>query len=245
MLRQWVDGIIVSRGIVRTPAMMAEGDLSARAFGDYLRALIAQRKARPADDLMSALISARERDRSMTDDQLVSITETLFAAGHGTTRSLIGLAVLALLRNPHQLARLRAEPSLITSAVEEALRYDSPTQAPSPQVATQDVEIGGATIRKGQAVSVLLGAANRDPARFPDPDRFDITRKDNDHLAFSLGPHYCLGASLARAEAQIAIAALVARTSNLRLADVEIRYQVAGRFRAPAALPIEFTLAPR
>lgn len=245
MLRQWVDGIIVSRGIVRTSTMMAEGDSSARAFGDYLRALITQRKARPADDLMSALISAREKDRSMTDDQLVSITETLFAAGHGTTRSLIGLAVLALLRNPSELARLRAEPSLITSTVEEALRYDSPTQAPSPQVATQDVEIAGTTIRKGQAVSVLLGAANRDPARFPDPDRFDITRKDNDHLAFSLGPHYCLGASLARAEAQIAIAALVARTSNLRLADNEIRYQVAGRFRSPAALEIEFTPAPR
>lgn len=179
----------------------------------------------------------------MTDDQLVSITETLFAAGHGTTRSLIGLGVLALLRNPNELAKLRAGPGLITSAVEEALRYDSPTQAPSPQLAVEDVEIGGKKIRKGQAVSVLLGAANRDPARFPDPDRFDIERKNNDHVAFSLGPHYCLGASLARAEAQIAIAALVAQTKDLRLAGGEIRYQIAGRFRAPAALPVEFTLA--
>ncbi|MGO9603393.1 MAG: cytochrome P450 [Candidatus Binataceae bacterium] len=240
LLREWVDGIVLSRGLVRTPEMMAEGDRSARAFESYLRSLIARRKATPGDDLMSALIAAHEQGANLNEDQLVSMTETLFAAGHSTTRSLIGLCLLALLKNPAEMARLRATPELIASAVEETLRYDPPTQAPSPQAALEDVEIGGSTIRKGEAVSVLFGATNRDPARFPDPDRFDMTRSDLEHLAFSLGPHYCLGASLARAEAQIAIHAIVQRLPNLKLTGEPLRYQKAGRFRGLESLPVEF-----
>jgi cytochrome P450 len=103
--------------------------------------------------------------------------------------------MLALLKNRDELSKLREHPELIESAIEEALRYDSPTQAPNPQIATADVEIGGRTIRKGELVTVLIGAANRDPAKFPEPDRFDIARRDGEHLAFSHGMHYCLGAS--------------------------------------------------
>jgi len=239
-LRQWVDGIVLSRGLVRTPELMAQGDRSATAFEGYLRDLIARRRADPSDDLMSALITAEEQGANLNDDQIVSMTETLFAAGHATTRSLIGLGLLALVRNPGELERLRSRPDLIVHAVEEMLRYDPPTQAPSPQVAIEDVEIGGKTIRKGQMVSVLIGAANRDPDRFTEPDRFDITRANNEHLSFSLGPHYCLGASLARAEAQIAIMAIVERCKNLRLGDGPLCFQVAGRFRGLQALPIEF-----
>ena len=239
-LREWVDGIVLSRGLVRTAAMMAEGDRSANAFEAYLRKLIARRRADPSQDLLSALLAAEEGGANLNEDQIVSMTETLFAAGHATTRSLIGLGMLALLRNPDELAQLCANPSLIEHAVEEMLRYDAPTQAPSPQVATEDVTIGSKTVRKGQMVSVLIGAANRDPARFPDPDRFDLTRRDHDHLSFSMGPHYCLGASLARAEAQIAILALVERLPNLKLVDAPLRYQKLGRFRGLESLPVEF-----
>jgi pimeloyl-[acyl-carrier protein] synthase len=239
-LREWVDGIVISRGVVRTPAMMAAGDRAAENFEAYLRELIARRRAKPADDLMSALIDAEEKDRRMSDDQIVIMCETLFAAGHATTRNLIGNGVLTLLNHEAELTRLRDEPDLIESCVEEVLRFDPPTQAPSPQLALEDVDIGGRRIRKGEAVSVLFGAANRDPARFADPDRFDIARTDNEHFSFSFGIHYCLGASLARAEAQIAIATLIRRMPRLRLATGDLKWQKMGRFRGLESLIVEF-----
>ncbi|HEY6395024.1 MAG TPA: cytochrome P450, partial [Candidatus Binataceae bacterium] len=238
-LRGWVHGIVLSRGIVRTPEMMAEGDASARNFDEYLRRLIAEKKFSLGGDLMSALLSVEEKGKKLSDDQIVTMIETLFAAGHATTRNLIGNGVLALLRNPAELKKLRENPGMIASAVEEMLRYDSPTQAPSPQIATEDVVLGGHRINKGETVSVLFGAANRDPARFPEPDRFEIARKDNEHLAFSHGIHYCLGASLARMEAQIAIAALVRRMPSMRLASENLEWRKAGRFRGLVALPVE------
>ena len=164
----------------------------------------------------------------------------MFTAGHATTRNLIGNAVLALLRNPAELARLVSSPELIAGTIEETLRYDPPTQAPSPQVALEDAEIGGRTIRQGERVSVLLGAVNRDPARFTDPDRFDIARVDNEHLSFSHGIHFCVGSAVARLEAQIAIGALVKRFPSLRLATNDLKWQKMGRFRGLVALPVEF-----
>jgi pimeloyl-[acyl-carrier protein] synthase len=240
MLRGFVDGVVLSRGIVRTSAMMAEGDKSARQFIEYLGALVKERRARPHADLMSAMIAAEERGRRLTDDEVVTMAEQLFTAGHGTTRNLIGSAALALLRNPAEFKKLRESPGLIESAIEEALRYDSPTQAPNPQVAAEDVEIGGRKISKGEVVTVLLGAANRDPAKFPEPDRFDIVRADGEHLAFSHGAHYCLGASLARLQAQIAISALVRRMPRLRLATDTLKWKKMGRFRGLESLPVEF-----
>jgi len=131
------------------------------------------------------MIAAEEGGRRLSDDEAVTMAEQLFTAGHGTTRNLIGSAVLALIRNPAEFEKLRENPKLIERAIEEALRYDSQTQAPNPQVATEDVEIGGREISKGEVVTVLIGAANRDPAKFPQPDRFDIARADGEHLAFS------------------------------------------------------------
>lgn len=237
-LRELVDGIVVSRGIVRTPEMIAAGERTIRAFDDYFARMIAERRRAPGADLLSQILSAEESGRRLSDAQIVAMVETLFAAGHATTRSLIATGMLALLRHPSELARLREQPHLIASAVEEMLRYDSPTQAPSPQIATEDAEIGGHIIRKGDLATVLLGAANRDPARFPDPDRFDITRKDNEHLGFSMGIHYCLGAGLARLEAQVVIGSAVARFARIRLTGAELKWQRMGRFRGLSSLPV-------
>ncbi|MGD0116537.1 MAG: cytochrome P450 [Candidatus Binatus sp.] len=240
MLRGFVDGVILSRGIVRTPAMMAEGDRSARQFIEYLRALVKERRVRPQADLMSAMMAVEERGLRLTDDQVVTMAEQLFTAGHGTTRNLIGSALLALMQNPQEFKRLRENPQLIESAIEEALRYDSPTQAPNPQVATDDLEIGGRKISSGEVVTVLIGAANRDPAKFPDPDSFDVARADGEHLAFSHGAHYCLGASLARLQAQIAVGAIVRRMPRLRLGTDQLKWKTMGRFRGLESLPVQF-----
>jgi len=240
MLRGWVDGIVASRGIVRTAEMMAEGDRSASAFHDYLEKLLTARRAKPENDLLSGLIAAEERGRRLNDEQIITMIETLFAAGHATTRNLIANGTLALLRNPGEMRKLRANPALIESAVEEMLRYDPPTQAPSPQAALEDVEIGGKKIRPGDTVTVLFGATNRDPERFDDPDRFDIERQDNEHLSFSHGTHYCLGASLARLEAQVAIAALVRRFPKISLGTDALEWRKLGRFRGLVALPVVF-----
>ena len=240
MLRGFVDGVILSRGIVRTPAMMAEGDRSARQFIEYLRALVKERRVRPQADLMSAMMAVEERGLRLTDDQVVTMAEQLFTAGHGTTRNLIGSALLALMQNPQEFKRLRENPQLIESAIEEALRYDSPTQAPNPQVATDDLEIGGRKISSGEVVTVLIGAANRDPAKFADPDRFDVARTDGEHLAFSHGAHYCLGASLARLQAQIAVGAIVRRMPRLRLGTDQLKWKTMGRFRGLESLPVQF-----
>jgi pimeloyl-[acyl-carrier protein] synthase len=240
MLRGFVDGVILSRGIVRTTAMMADGDRSAHQFMEYLHTLVRERRAQPQSDLMSAMLAAEERGRRLTDDEVVTMAEQLFTAGHGTTRNLIGSAILALIGNPAEFTRLRENPGLIESAIEEALRFDSPTQAPNPQVAIEDVELGGRRISRGDVVTVLIGAANRDPAKFPEPDRFDITRADGEHLAFSHGAHYCLGASLARLQAQIAVSAIVRRMPRLRLASGTLKWKTMGRFRGLESLPVEF-----
>ncbi|MDQ5854280.1 MAG: cytochrome P450, partial [Chloroflexota bacterium] len=191
---------------------------AAVALTAYLRTFIEQRRRQPQGDLLSALIMAEEGGGRLSEDELYATVALLLVAGHETTVNLIGNGVLALLRHPDQLRRLRDEPGLIRTAVEELLRYDSPVQATS-RVARTDLEIGGHTIRAGQQVSFLLGAANHDPARFAAPERLDIGRDPNPHLAFGSGIHYCLGAPLARLEGQIAINTLVQRFPELALAS--------------------------
>ena len=237
-LQGWVDGLVASRGVVRTQAMIEAGNRSTEAFTAYLHGLVPRRAALPGADLLSALIAAEDDGERMTEEQIVGVAQTLFAAGHATTRNVIGNGLLALLRHPAAHARLRAEPALIGSAVEEMLRYDSPTQSTSPFVVTETFEVGGQTVEAGQSVSILLGAVNRDPAQFPDAEEFDIARTPNAHLAFSTGMHVCLGASLARLEAQVAILRLVQRMPKLALAGGELEWQANGRFRGLKALPV-------
>jgi pimeloyl-[acyl-carrier protein] synthase len=235
-MREYVEGVVLARGIVRTPETTAIGDRAARGFVAYLGRLVRARRANPADDFLSALLT----NHQISDDEAATMAEQFFTAGHATTRNLIGNAVLALLRNPGELKRLRDCPKLIAGTIEETLRYDPPTQAPSPQIALQDVQIGDRMIRAGERASVLFGATNRDPARFADPDRFDIGRPDNEHLGFSHGVHFCVGAGIARMEARIAVAALVERMPALRLASDELKWHKMGRFRGLVALPVEF-----
>jgi len=189
-----------------------------REFREFLMPIIRERQENPREDLISVLASADTDGERLTDDELVSTCIVLLFAGHETTANLIGNGLLALLRHPDQLALLRSQPDLTCTAVEEMLRYDSPVQR-NRRLATEDVEIAGQRIRRGDAVLVFLGSANRDPERFSDPDALDITRTPNHHMAFGHGIHFCAGAALSRIEAPIAIGALLERFPNLRLAE--------------------------
>jgi cytochrome P450 len=190
-----------------------------KAIADYFHEALAEHGRNPQGDLLSRLIAAEENGDKLTEFELLDICGLLFVAGHETTVNLLGNGILALFLHPRELRRLQQEPALLPSAVEELLRYDSPVQR-SARVAEADVEIAAKTIPKGAIVSAVLGAANRDPARFPQADRLDITRRDNCHLAFGLGHRFCLGAALARLEGQIAIGTLLRRLPKLELADV-------------------------
>src|SRR5437762_676796 len=172
-------------------------------------------------------------------DGLLATCILLLVAGHETTVNLIGNGTLALLRHPAELRRLRERPGLIASAVEELLRYDGPVQR-TARVPSEDVTLGGRTIGKGELVMPFIGAADRDPAQFPDPDRLDITRADNRHIAFGWGIHFCLGAPLARVEGQIAINTLVQRLPKLALATASPEYRQSLTLRGLKALPVSF-----
>jgi cytochrome P450 len=187
------------------PAQEAYVQLSA-----YLRRVFEERRREPRQDLISALVSVEEQGDSLSDAEMLSLSALILGAGHETTTNLLGSSVLALLRNPSERRRLQDDPSMIVPAVEEFLRYDSPVQV-TDRVATQDCEIAGQMVRKGVLVGLILAAANRDPARFVDPDRLDLGRQDNHHIAFGHGVHFCLGAALARTEAQIAVSTLLRR----------------------------------
>lgn len=209
------------------------------SFREYFRGLIAQRRVEPRDDLLSALIAAEERGDKLTEDELLSTCTLLLVAGHETTVNLIGNGTLALLRHPDQLARLRKDPSLARSAVEEVLRYDPPVQL-TGRTALEDMEVGGETIKKGQQAIILIGSANRDPAQFPEPERFDIGRQDNRHLAFGHGVHFCVGAPLARVEGEIALGTLARRLESPRLLTESPEYKENVVLRGLAALPVAF-----
>ncbi|HZE41809.1 MAG TPA: cytochrome P450 [Stackebrandtia sp.] len=182
----------------------------------YLTELIARKRAEPGDDLVSALIAARDGDNLLSERELVAMVMLLVLAGFATTLNLIGNGVHALLTHPDQLALLRSRPDLLPSAVEEFLRIDSPF-GPITHFAREDFEVDGRRIAKGDTVMVATHAANRDPEAFADPDRLDITRSPNPHLAFSHGLHHCLGAPLARLEARVAVESLLERAPNLEI----------------------------
>ena len=204
-------------------------------FEDAIRA----HRRHPGDGLLQALLTAELDGDRLTDDEVVANCIITMVGGQETTTNLIGNGILSLLRHPSELGRLARDPALVPAAVEELLRYESPSQQ-TTRVAPEDVGLGGKTIRKGQAVIAVMGAANRDPERFPDPDRLDVGRADNRHLAFGWSSHFCFGAPLARLEGQIAFATILRRLGGLRLTPEPLEWRPHLALRGLRALPVHF-----
>lgn len=238
MFKEWSDALLEVSNVPPgspPPAGFEEALAAERAF---FRARYDELRRNPGSDIMSMLIQAQEKD-ALTFDEVAGFFNLLLLAGNETTTNLIGNGLHALMSHPDQLELLRADPTLITSAVEEMLRWDCPVQA-TGRNAIRECELGGTRIRPGTAVAILNGAANRDPAQFPDSDRFDIRRSPNDHIAFGEGIHFCLGAALARLEGAIAIGEALERFPRLRLADSERKpeYKKSFHVRGLASLPL-------
>jgi cytochrome P450 len=203
--------------IVAGAAAAAELPGAAGAMVDYIERLLEQKRAHPADDLLSGLLQVREEGDQLTHDELISMVFLLLVAGHETTVNLIGNSMYVLFTRPEQRRALAADPGLLPGAIEEFLRFESPVETATFRVATAPLTLGGAEIAAGDAVLVSLLSGNRDPARFADPDVFDPGRTDNQHLAFGHGIHYCLGAPLARLEAHVGLGSLLRRFPDISL----------------------------
>jgi cytochrome P450 len=206
-------------------------------FYELFQRLGAERRAQPRDDLLTGLVAAEDAGDKLTEIELVTTCILLLVAGHETTQNLIGNGMLALLRSRDQFDLLRAQPHLIKGAVEELLRYDSPVQLTS-RVATEDITVGDVKFGREEQALTIIGGANRDPAEFPEPERLDVTRQDNHHLSFSAGAHFCLGAPLARLEAQVAFETLVRRYPNMQLVDPEPEWRDTITLRGLKKLPL-------
>jgi cytochrome P450 len=212
---------------------------AAAVFTEYLADLAEQRRRRPQNDLLSALVAVEDQGEHLTANELYATSSLLFVAGHETTINLIGNGTLALLRHPDQLALLKENMGLMKTAVEEFLRYDSPVQMTS-RMALEEIEYKGHIFQRGAQVAFLLGAANRDPERFENPSQLDITRQKNQHLSFGGGIHYCLGAPLARLEGEIALSTLLRRMPNLQLATETPEFNDNYLLRGLKSLPLTF-----
>jgi len=234
----WSNDIALAVEPVLTNEEIARVKRASDEIVAYFEEIIARRRDRPEEDRLSALLAAEEEGDKLTHDELIGTLMLLLVAGNETTRSLIGNGMLALLKNPAQLQRLRDRPELLDSAIDELLRYDSPVQF-IIRVVMEDAEFKGRRLRAGQKMMILVGAANRDPAVFPNPDSFDIERHPNRHVSFGQGPHFCVGAPLARLEAPIAINALLRRLPNLELETEELVWKNTV-FRGLERLPVTF-----
>ncbi|MGK3986569.1 cytochrome P450 [Sorangium sp. So ce136] len=240
-LKQWSDAIFTLLGAPSPDEEIIDrGHQGILGFEEYLRDLVKERRARPGDDVLSRLLLAEEQGSVLSDAELVSTCALLIASGHETTTHLIGNSVLALIRNPDQLQKLRESPALIDRAVEEVLRYNGVAYQ-STRRAREDVEIRGVRIEAGKIAFGFLHAANRDPARFSDPDRLDILRKDNRHVAFGSGIHFCLGAQLARVQAQVVVNTIVQRLPDLAIAEPRLAWIQSLLVRGLRALPVTFS----
>jgi cytochrome P450 len=226
--------------LVSDEKIIARGAQAAAFFLGYFDELVPKRWSEPGDDVLSALVAAEDEEGRLSHDELLSTCVQLVFGGHETTQNLISNGMYALLSEQGQLAALRANPALIRGAVEEMLRFDGPAQI-GARWARTDVEIGGETIREGELVLCLIGAANRDPDAFPDPDTFDISRDDIKHLTFGAGIHFCLGAPLARLEARIAIHELVRRFGGMTLRGPRPEYRPILALRGLATLPVQLS----
>ncbi|MEI8000642.1 MAG: cytochrome P450 [Actinomycetes bacterium] len=220
-----------------TPEVSARGDAAARGFEEYFGALAEERSAAPGDDLVSALLAAEAAGDRLSRRELVANCILLLQAGHETTQDLLGNAEVALFRHPDQLALLRDRPDLTKNAVEECLRYDASVQT-NHRVVLDGMTIGDHVIPERGMIYIFLGAINRDPARYPDPDRLDLGRDVTSHLAFSFGAYYCLGAALARIETQVGLRTLLDRLPGLRPATGEFEWRDSLLLRGPQRLPV-------
>jgi cytochrome P450 len=237
-IKAWSDALRLFIGTAQ-----GEGDKYRRAregadgMSAYFRDLITRRRAAPGEDVVSRMIAARDEAGALTEDELVACCMLFLFGGHETTTNLLGSAVVALLEHPQQRERLRAEPGLITSAIEEFLRYDGPSNSIA-RVVAQDHELGGRTLRAGQRVFAMVNAANRDPRQFEQPHALDLGRTPNRHLTFGQGLHFCLGAPLARLEARVCIGTLVERFPQMRPGSAPVQWLDAMIMRGPEQLPL-------
>ncbi|MEV0612613.1 cytochrome P450 [Nonomuraea sp. NPDC050404] len=238
--RRWTTAVVSSQAGRNDARRAALGEL-----GAYVRGLVAAKRRAPGDDVISAMSAAAGDGDRLTEDELLSMIFLLLVAGYETTIGLIGLGTYTLLRHPAQLDRLRARPELIERAVEELLRHDGPVELATWRFALEPVELGGVRLAAGQPILVALAAANRDPRRFAEPDLPDLDREDNGHLSFGHGPHYCLGALLARIVGAAALAEVV-RLPGLALAVPEerLRWRASLTIRGPQELPVTFGRIP-
>ena len=241
-LRGWSVAILSGLEPKLSPEMLAAGNRAVTEFIDYLKVLVAARRRKPGDyetDVLTRLIQGEKDGESLSEKELYHQCIFMLNAGHETTTNLIGNGVWALLQNPGELARLRADPALVPSAIEEMLRYDGPIQLNNRRL-TAPMTLGGRTLPAGTSLTIGIGAANRDPAQFPEPERFDVGRKPNRHLAFGQGEHVCVGMNVARMEGRIALAGLVARFKKIELAGTPERDRRI-RFRGFRKLPLRLT----
>ncbi|MEU4822036.1 cytochrome P450 [Actinomadura sp. NPDC023710] len=233
--RGWAEAIMALRG--HSPQ---EIDRARAAIQRYFVELVAARRAEPADDLVSELLTVRDREEPITEPELVRLAITLLIAGHGPTMNQLARSVYALLTRPELYAALHRDPDLVATAVEELLRTVPSVPVGTPRLALRDVEVGGVPIPAGSTVAVSALAANHDPALFTDPEVTDLGRTDNKHLTFGHGPHFCIGAQLARTEMRTALAALVRRFPGLRLAvpPEAVQWRTDSLFHGPLELPV-------
>ena len=262
--KQWSDDLFAILGTVKQKSehLLTRAAHSLEEMTDYVRSLSKKRRENPQDDLLSALLLTTDDDSSLTHDhhphpphssgelildhetsstltemELVANINILLSTGHETTTHLIGNGLLAFLQHPDQLEKLKSNPSLLSSAIEEILRYDNPVQI-TYRAALEDVELHGKLIRKGNLVNTIIGSANRDPERFSNPVTFDITRGEGRHLSFGLGIHYCIGAPLVKMEAEVAFETILRRFSNLALSTQKLEWQEQPIFRGLKVLPV-------
>jgi cytochrome P450 len=239
--KSWSDNLAAFVGGAQaTPSKYERAAYGLSEMDAYFRAIVRDRRGGKArDDIIGGLVAAEEDGRALSEDELVATAVLILFAGHETTANLIGNGLLALLKHPGEIARLRAQPQLAATAIEELLRYDSPA-ASVTRVAKQTVEYGGRRIAAGDRLFLMINSANRDGEQFPDPDRLDVGRADNRHIAFGYGPHYCIGAPLARLEGQIAFTRLLARLGDIALEEAPLEWSDNLVLRGAKAIPLCF-----
>lgn len=238
-LHNWSNAIFAATEPIIKPETMEPAAQATTELFAYLKVLIAERRINPGKDLLSAFVKAEEEGDTLSIDELLANMLLLILAGHETTINLIGNGMLALIEHPQAMTKLRGEPHLIPTAVEEFLRFQSPVQI-TERYAKESFEFEGQSLKKGDRISIIIGGAHRDPAHFDSPNSFDILRQPNKHLAFGQGIHFCLGAPLARFEAKIAFEKLLARLKNIELAVNKVEYRPTASSRALKKLPIKF-----